>query len=96
MKTGSLVLGLVAGVAVGATLGVLFAPDKGSKTRRKIMNRGGDYADEVKEKFSDLLNTITEKYETVMQEAESLVAKGKAKVNEIKKDTNSVTSHATM
>ena len=35
----------VSGVAAGAILGILFAPDKGSETRRKISDKGKDYAD---------------------------------------------------
>jgi len=84
MKTGNVVLGLLAGVAAGAVLGILFAPDKGSTTRRKILHKGGDYADEVKEKFNDLLSSITEQYETVKREAEELVTKGRAKLEEAK------------
>ena len=36
MGSGKVLLGVLAGVAVGATLGILFAPDKGSETRKKI------------------------------------------------------------
>ena len=42
MSTGKIVVGVLAGVAVGALLGVLFAPDKGSETRKKI-SKGGFY-----------------------------------------------------
>ena len=37
MESSKVVLGVIGGVAVGALLGVLFAPDKGSKTRKKIL-----------------------------------------------------------
>ena len=49
MSTGKVLLGVLAGVAAGAMLGILFAPDKGSNTRKKISKKGEDYADAVKE-----------------------------------------------
>ena len=79
MKTGKVVLGLLAGVAAGAALGILFAPDKGSRTRRKIVNSGEDLEDEVKDKFNVLLETITDKYDTIKKEAEDIMSKGKAR-----------------
>ena len=39
MGTGKILLGVLAGVAAGATLGILFAPAKGSKTRKKIIEK---------------------------------------------------------
>ena len=34
MKKSNVVLGVLAGAAIGALLGILYAPDKGSKTRK--------------------------------------------------------------
>lgn len=36
MKNGKLLAGVLAGLGTGALLGILFAPGKGSSTRRKI------------------------------------------------------------
>ena len=36
MSTGKVMLGILAGLAAGEALGILFAPDKGSETRKKI------------------------------------------------------------
>ena len=79
MKQGQVVLGVLAGIATGAVLGILFAPEKGERTRRKILNKGEDLADELEDKFDNLVETITEKYESTKKEAETLIAKVKAK-----------------
>jgi len=64
MSTGKVVLGLLAGIAAGATLGILFAPDKGTSTRKKIAKKGDDYVEEIEAKFNDLISGISQKYET--------------------------------
>ena len=38
---------LVVGAAAGATLGILFAPGKGSDTRSKLFKKAKDLADEL-------------------------------------------------
>jgi gas vesicle protein len=86
MKADKIILGVLGGVAVGALLGVLFAPEKGDKTRRKIMDKSNDYADELKDKLDTLLGSITQKYEKIWNEGENLIAQGEAKYVEAKKD----------
>lgn len=39
MKASNVVLGVLGGLAAGAILGVLFAPDKGENTRKKIAKK---------------------------------------------------------
>lgn len=84
MKADKIILGVIGGVAVGALLGVLFAPEKGDKTRRKIMNKSNDYADELREKLDTLLGTITNKYEKIWTEGENLISKGNSKLSDAK------------
>lgn len=36
MSSGKIILGTLAGIAIGTTLGILFAPEKGCVTRKKI------------------------------------------------------------
>ena len=44
-----LIIGFLVGAIVGGALGVLLAPDKGSETRRKIIEKGNDIGDSISE-----------------------------------------------
>ena len=67
MSSGKVLLALLAGVAAGALLGVLFAPEKGSETRKKISKKGEDYAENLTEKFNEFLAGVKEKFEDVKE-----------------------------
>lgn len=62
-NTGKIIGALLVGVAVGGLLGVLFAPDKGSVTRRKLLSKGEDLKDAVSEKLSGMMNRTQEEVE---------------------------------
>ncbi len=61
MKTDKTLLGIIGGVATGVILGILFAPEKSTKTRRKILNKSIDYTNDLKDKFDLLSRNITKK-----------------------------------
>jgi gas vesicle protein len=88
MSTGKVLLGLLAGVAAGALLGVLFAPDKGSVTRKKIIKKSEDYAEGLTEKFNEFIDTVNEKFDGVKEEVEKV----KSKAEGVKKDVKTATS----
>jgi gas vesicle protein len=83
MNLGKVLLGIVAGAAVGAAVGVLFAPKKGSVTRRYVSKKGKEYAGELEEKFSGLIESVNEKIESVKEETARLVKSGKIKAEEV-------------
>lgn len=86
MKTDKVLLGVLAGVAAGAILGILYAPEKGDKTRRKIKDKSTDYADSLKGKFESTLDTISKKYDDLKAETKNVYAEGKSKAQEASKE----------
>lgn len=72
MRPQKVIIGALAGLAAGALIGVLFAPDKGSESRGKIARKGGDVLDSVRSSFNSFLDGITSKMERVKDEVEDI------------------------
>jgi gas vesicle protein len=88
MGSGKVLLGVLAGVATGAVLGILFAPDKGSSTRKKISKKSNAYAEELGDKFDKIMDSISDKFESVRADAVSLVEKGKSRLDGAETELN--------
>lgn len=86
MKSGKVLLSVLAGVATGTALGVLFAPDKGSSTRKKISNRTNQYANEIKDKSNAFANGVSQKFQAVKDEGSRIVDNFKHKTKETEAD----------
>jgi len=74
MSNSKLVLGLLVGAAIGGALGILLAPDKGSETRRKIVEKGNDLSDSIKGKFNDVVDGVKENFGRAKGEAKNAMS----------------------
>ena len=86
-NTGNTIIALLTGALVGAGLGILFAPDKGSVTRSKIKTGIEDTKDELMQKMHELSAMLKDKAEHVKTDLsgtfEKFVSSGSYKAEEV-------------
>ena len=66
MGTGKILLGVLAGVAAGATLGILLAPEKGEETRLKVKEQIDELGNLMVSFKAFLTNDIAVRYSNMM------------------------------
>ena len=60
-NAGNTLVAVLTGVAIGAGIGILFAPEKGSKTRKKIKEGFDDVKDDLHYKFDKVSSKLSDK-----------------------------------
>lgn len=88
MKSSNVLLGIVGGLAAGAVLGVLFAPDKGTNTRKKIAKKSSDLKDNLTDSFNDFVSNVEDKYKDLASKASGLMEEGTDNLEKMNKKIN--------
>jgi gas vesicle protein len=86
MNTGKVLLGLIAGFAAGASLGIILAPAKGSETRKIFRRKRADASDPLIETFIEFLNSVSGNDENVNKLADELINRVKSTTHDLAKD----------
>ncbi len=68
-KNAKYLLTLAGGMAAGALIGLLFAPDKGSATRSKIKNKAKDMTKKLRKETEKMKNNMNKMMEREMATA---------------------------
>ncbi|CAN5661620.1 hypothetical protein BH10BAC2_BH10BAC2_01860 [soil metagenome] len=68
---------LIKSFAVGFVLGILFAPDKGSVTRRRLSGVASDIKDDMAETWDDLTDTVSEKITDIKERITNIAGTAK-------------------
>jgi len=91
MNSKKILLGVLAGIAAGALLGVLFAPEKGSDLREKASKKGAVLSDSLKGKLNKFLDSFSERIAKGKEELSDFAEPAKAKTGKTKKEVKTST-----
>ncbi len=77
-NSGKVILSMLIGIALGGILGILFAPDKGKETRKKIVGASDDLTESLKEKFDQFMGEAKKEVERAKENVMDTVNPNKA------------------
>jgi gas vesicle protein len=75
---------LLLGAAIGGALGILFAPDKGSETRKRFSARAKDPIDALKEKLNEFIEEVKMEVDEVKKKASGSLENGANRAERVK------------
>jgi gas vesicle protein len=89
-----LLIGLLAGGAVGAILGLLFAPKSGRELREDIKHKSDEYLDDAEKYITDARTKAKDLINEGKRRSEKLITDAKTKSDELLKDAEKIFTDA--
>lgn len=86
MKISSVVLASLIVGAAGALAATLFAPEKGSKTRKQIADKGQEYKDYLRDNYHNLADSVAHPFEDMHDQTIRLSKKALQEAQKIKEE----------
>jgi gas vesicle protein len=74
------VIALLAGLAAGVALGILFAPEKGAETRDKLSESLKNLGDSIKEKAAEEIDNLTSFKDKVVSKIKSKISESESEI----------------
>jgi len=66
--------GIVLGAAIGGLIGLLYAPETGEDTRKKVSEKTKEISDDLLDRFDDLKDNVSEILDEVKKTGNQVIA----------------------
>lgn len=94
-STTNAIVAFLAGASAGAITGILFAPDKGTKTRKKVNKKAKKVSAEMKDNVGSKMDDLKSYVSDFVNDVKERFSKIEADMNEQKEKVEKATAQAT-